>query len=125
MPQKPTSSQHVARPMQGPFCTVQAGSSGGFKYPSYLQRYDQLGLPVAALLCEVLTRSCCMLRSFEAAGAVSTAEAGLPGLQTIDHAAWLPSTHGINIKWLSDTEKLKPVKYASCSACTAEVPLAT
>jgi len=60
-----------------------------------------------------------VLRSFQAAGAVSTADAELLGLQTTDHVAWLPSTRPIHTKWLSDTERVQPVKCASSLACTA------
>ena len=112
--------------MQGPFCTVQPGWSGGFKYPSYLHRYGQLQAAWTLLGRSVLLQDIhCVLRSVEHAGAASSLDASPPGLQVVGSAAWLPSTHPPNLRWSSDTEKLKPLKCAlplRGAACNGRPP---
>ena len=54
-----------------------------------------------------------MLRSIAAAGPTSSPDAALPGFQAAQqHAAWLPSTQPLNLAWLSDGERVGPVKCA-------------
>ena len=56
-----------------------------------------------------------MLCSVAAAGGASIADATLPGLQAAQHAAWLPSSQPLNLAWLSDAERVGPVKCAQCT----------